>query len=339
MNYDSLEPSTKIILKVIFAVLALAFLWVIRDIVVLLLLSVIFASALEPLVDYLKLKRIPRSVSVLTVYLLVLGLVVLVISLVIPPVVSEFNNLQPNLPQISQDLLQKLPWLKLLFGNFDLNNIIHQFFATVSGEGSLFSRTLGVFNGVFSFVTVFAISFYLVAEQRGMKNFIHSLVPPRHQELTLNLISKIQRKMGLWILGQLILSMFIFAFTFIGLTILGVKYALFLAMLAGLLEIIPYLGPVISAIPAVFFALIQSPTLVIGVLILYVLVQKTEGYILVPKIMERTVGTSPLVVLVALLVGFKLAGILGLLIAVPLVGAFTVVINEFISGQSARAAS
>lgn len=328
MNYSSLDPATKIILKVIFALLALAFLWVIRDIIVLLLLSVILASALEPLVDYLKLKRIPRAVSVLAVYILVLGLVALVFSLIVPPVISEFNNLQNNLPQISSDLQQKASFLKVIFGNTDIGGIIRQFFSSISGEGSLFTRTLGVFTGVFSVITMLVISFYLVAEQRGMKNFINSLVPGKHQELTMNLVMKIQRKMGLWVLGQLILSIFIFALTFIGLTILGVKYALFLALLAGLLEIIPYLGPIISAIPAIFFAILQGPTLVVGVVILYILVQKTEGYVLVPKIMERTVGTSPLVVLVALLVGFKLAGILGLLIAVPLVGAITAVVQE-----------
>ena len=96
----------------------------------------------------------------------------------------------------------------------------------------------------------------------------------------------------------------------------------------------PYVGPFLSAIPAVFFALIQSPALVVGVIILYVVIQKTEGYVLVPKVMEKTVGTSPLVVLLALLVGFKLAGILGLLLAVPLAGAITVVIHELFQEKS-----
>src|SRR3989338_2990944 len=116
MNYHSLDPATKVILKIIFAVLALAFLWVIRDIILLLLLSVILASALEPLVDYLKLKRIPRPVSVLAVYVVVLGLAGLVLSLIVPPAVSELNNLQNNLPQISSELHEKAPFLKVLFG-------------------------------------------------------------------------------------------------------------------------------------------------------------------------------------------------------------------------------
>jgi predicted PurR-regulated permease PerM len=162
-----------------------------------------------------------------------------------------------------------------------------------------------------------------------MKKFISDLVPPANQSVVISLINKIQRKMGMWVVGQMILSIFIFALTYIGLTILGVENALFLAVLAGLFEVIPYVGPFLSAIPAVFFALIQNPPLVIAVILLYVLIQKTEGYVLVPKVMEKTVGTSPLVVLLALLIGFKVAGILGLLLAVPLAGAVTVVIQEF----------
>jgi predicted PurR-regulated permease PerM len=161
-----------------------------------------------------------------------------------------------------------------------------------------------------------------------MRRFVHDVVPEGQQEFSINLIDKIQKKMGQWVLGQLILSLSIFVVTFIGLSLLHVKYALFLAMLAGLLEVIPYIGPVLSAVPAIFFAIIQSPTLGVAVLVLYILVQKAEGYILVPKIMQKKVGVSPLVVLVAILVGFKLGGILGLLLAVPLAGAITVVIQE-----------
>jgi predicted PurR-regulated permease PerM len=130
-------------------------------------------------------------------------------------------------------------------------------------------------------------------------------------------------------LGQIILSLAIFLLTFVGLSILGVKYALFLALIAGLFEVLPYLGPVLSAVPAILVALIQDPPLAGAVIILYIVIQKTEGYVLVPKIMQRTIGTSPLVVLLSLLIGFKLAGVLGLLLAVPLVGAIMVVIQEF----------
>lgn len=330
MKYNELEPSTKIILKVIFAVVALAFLWAIRDIIVILLLALILASAMEPMVDYFNKKRVPRAVSVLTTYILVLGLAALVIYLLIPPVIYQFKLLEANWPEYSAKFQNKISGTVLEnFGIFDF----FQNFIT-GGQNTVVSRTFGIFNGFFSFVTVLVISFYLVAEEKGMKNFISTLLPEKHHDFIFQLVQKVQKKMGLWIIGQIILSFCIFALSLIGLYILGVKYALFLALLAGLLEVVPYIGPFLSAVPAVFFAFIQSPPLALAVAILYLLIQKTESYVLVPKVMEKTIGTSPLVVLIAILVGFKLAGVVGLLIAVPLAGALTVIVNEFSAGSS-----
>lgn len=333
MRYQDLENSTKIIFKVVGVILALAFLWVIRDIVIVLLLAVVFASAMEPLVNYFKLRRVPRAVSVLAVYILVFAVIGSIVYLMIPTLINQVQLLGENLPNYIAQLRDRIPEIGGLTANLDLTEFGKQLFQTLNGGESVLTRTVGLFNGLLSVITILVVSFYLVAEEKGMKEFIRTLVPPHHQEFTMTLVDKIQQKMGLWIIGQLLLSISIFALTFIGLSILGVKYALFLALVAGILEVIPYIGPFVSAIPAVFFAFIQNPPLAVAVLILYILVQKTEGYILVPKIMQKTVGISPLVVLVALLVGFKLAGILGLLLAVPLVGGITVVVSEFYSRQ------
>lgn len=332
MKFNELENSTQVILKVVLAGLILAFLWVIREIIVILVLAFILASAMDPMVDYFSKKRIPRAVSVLAVYVAVLGLAGVVIYLLVPPVIEQFKVLQSNLPAYSAVFQQKIgsSWM----GSVDVSNIFSGFI-TNNGETSVVSRTFGVFNGILGFITVLVISFYLVAEEKGMKEFIAALIPHQHQTFTVELLEKIQHKMGLWILGQIILSLSIFVLTWIGLTILGVKYALFLALLAGMLEVVPYIGPFLSAVPGIFFAFIQNPPLAVIVGVLYLLIQKTEGYVLVPKIMEKTVGTSPLVVLVALLIGFKLAGIVGLLIAVPLASAITVVVNEFLSAKTA----
>lgn len=335
-----LEQSTKIIFKVTLTVLGVAFLWVIRDIILLLLISLIIASALEPLVEYFSLRRVPRAVSVLTVYVLVLGLLGLVLYLLIPPALEQFKMIVSKWPEYFskfQDHLGSISW-----GNFSLSDFTGSF---LSGDSGILSRTFGVFNGFISFITVLVISFYLVAEEKGMKQFISTLIPEKHQEFTMNLIEKIQTKMGLWILGQVILSFSIFVLTFIGLVIIGLIFngqggnpilanALLLALLAGLLEIIPYIGPFLSAVPAVVIAFVFSPPLALVVALLYLFIQKTEGYVLVPKIMQRTVGTSPLVVLIALLVGYKLAGILGLLVSVPLASAITVVVQEISANKS-----
>ncbi len=327
MKYIDLEPSTKIILKVIVAGLALLLLWETRQVILLLIMSLIIASAIEPLVDYLHERKIPRALSVFVVYIVVIGSSALVVYLMIPPVIEQTKILANNLPQYSEAL-------KTQFGGLDVQGWFQDLAAGFSGD-NVVKGTFGVFNGALDAIAVIVISFYLVAEQKGMKTFVSSLIPTHHHEFTLNLINKIQEKMGLWVLGQFIISLGIFVFTYIGLLILHVKYPLVLALLAGLFEVVPYIGPFLSAVPAIFIGFIQSPTLAIWVGVLYLFVHEFEGYILVPKIMEKTVGTSPLLVLLALLVGYKLAGPLGLIISVPLATALTVAINEFFPNKPA----
>lgn len=329
MKFKDLETSTQVILKVVLIGLGLAFLWTIREIIVLLLFAIVLAAAMEPLADYLHKKRIPRGASVIAVYVVVIGLVGLVISTVIPVVIEQGRVLVSDLPSSLVKLETQYPALGSVFGKDAVGEFVKGAF-TGSGEGGVFSRTVDVFNSVFGVITVLVISFYLVvAQQKGTKELVRPLVPLHRQEQVMQLITKIQRKMGLWVLGQIIVSLAIFIFTYIGLSILGVKYALVLALIAGILEVVPYIGPTLSAVPALFVALLQSPPLAVGVLILYILVQKSENYILLPKVMEKTVGVSPLVVVLSLLIGFKLAGVVGLLLAVPLAGALVSVIEEF----------
>lgn len=340
MKFRELEYSTQVILKVVLVILSLAFLWAIREIIALFLLAVVIASAMDPLADYLHQKRkVPRGVSVLALYLIVLGLVGVVVGLIAPAVISQFKLLGQNFPDFWAQFQIKYPGFHSLFGNVNAGQLLQGFVGSGNG-GSVFSHTLGVFNGVLGFVTVLVVSFYLVvADQKGMKELIRPLVPPARRDQAMSLANKIQRKMGLWLLGQLLLSLSIFVVTYVGLRILGIEYALVLALLAGLLEVIPYIGPIVSAIPAFMFALIQSPALGVGVVVLYILIQKTEGYILVPKIMQKTVGTSPLVVLLSLLIGLKLAGVVGLLLAVPLASAVMVLIEEFSAEQGEQKSS
>jgi predicted PurR-regulated permease PerM len=161
-----------------------------------------------------------------------------------------------------------------------------------------------------------------------MQKVFCSIVPQHRHAHAARMIDKIQHKIGMWLIGQLILSSIVFLVSWLGLYLLGVKYAMVLAILAGFCELIPYVGPFIAAIPAVFFAFVQNPPLAIAVAVLYLLIQKTEGYVLVPKIMQKTVGVSPVFILVAILIGLKLAGIYGVFLAVPVVAGITVYLQE-----------
>jgi predicted PurR-regulated permease PerM len=331
-NSNDVGISTGTLLKITALIVVLFFLWQIRDVLILLLISITFASALEPMAEFLQKKKIPRAVSVLSVYILVLAFIGLIIYLIVPPIVTEFNQIK-NTSQLTEQLNNKFgseSWASTFNISEIVNKNVQSFtnqFTNLSND--LFKRTLGVFNGFIQIVTILVISFYLLAEKNGMKNFVYTLMPKRYEAQALHLINRVQKKIGLWLLGQLIISAIMFVAVYVVLSLLGIQYALVLALIAGFLELIPYLGPIMAAIPAVFFAFLQSPTMAIIVLILFIFLQKTEAYVLVPKIMQKTIGVSPLAILVAILVGFKLAGIFGILLSVPIVATINVVIKEW----------
>jgi predicted PurR-regulated permease PerM len=140
----------------------------------------------------------------------------------------------------------------------------------------------------------------------------------------MQLVNRMQDKIGLWLRGQIILSVIIFLLTYLGLSILGVKYALVLALVAGLTEFVPYLGPILAAIPAVFFAFTQDPMLAVFVIVLYYIIQLFENNFIVPQLMQKVVGLNPVVSIVVLLIGFKVGGIIGVILAIPVATAIGV---------------
>jgi len=164
---------------------------------------------------------------------------------------------------------------------------------------------------------IFVLSFYFIVEEGSFKKFIRSIVPFRHRPYVEDLVGRMQLQVGKWLRGQLLLGLIVGVVIYVGLSLMGVKYALVLALVAGILEVVPYIGPVISAIPAVLIASAQSPLLALLVVILYFLVQQLENHLLVPKIMQKVVGLNPLVIILVILVAVKLAGVLGAIVAVP----------------------
>lgn len=323
--------STSTILKVVAVFLALYVLFVIRDIILLLVISAILASALNPLVEWLyRRMHFPRGLTVVLVYVIFIGLAVLIFSLLIPTLIEEFGGLGASIQQVRNTMDIKGSVVTDTLERFGLSNFLQSLGTTLSGfAANIFQTTLGVFSGIFDIITVLVISFYLVSQQDGLKDFIKSLAPAAYHDRIANVVVKSQKKLGQWMLGQLALMFSIFLMMFIALSILHVKYALTLSLLAGLLEIVPYLGPIISTVPGVFVALIQSPTLALIVLVVYWAVQQLEGYLLVPRIIGKSIDANPLVVLIALLIGFKIAGIVGILISAPIVAVGSLILQEF----------
>ncbi|MBI2356369.1 MAG: AI-2E family transporter [Candidatus Doudnabacteria bacterium] len=331
--YTTVNVSTITILKILLVLLLLWLLWSIAEIVLLFLISIIIASAIDPLADFLSRKRVPRALSVLLVYAIFIALFAFIVAILVPPITEQFKQISES--NFYDRFIEKVGLYRNNLNETGIGRAIENSFKNLAGNfaGTLFQTTKGVVTGFISVITVLAISFYLTVEESGMKNLIKHLTPYKHQAYAMKLVNKIQRKMGAWVLGQLVLSGIIFGLTFIGLTLLKVEFALVLALIAGVLEIIPYIGPILSAIPAIFFAFLQNPGLALAVLILYVVIQQLENHIVVPVVMSKSVGLNPVIVILGILVGGSLGGIIGAVIAVPIISGISVFVSDMMEGE------
>lgn len=333
-SQNTVNISTITILKVVFVGLLLFFLFAIRDILLLLLISILISSAIDPLVDFLHKRRIPRALSVLFVYVVFIGIFVLIGVLLAPSISAQFQDLSQS--NYFEEFQSRIGIFNNSLGDSSIGRTIQENIKSWA-EGfssTVFNTTKGVLTTAVSIITVLTISFYLTVEENGMKNLIKNLTPFKHQAYASKLINQIQRKMGHWLLGQLILSTLIFGLTYIGLTLLNVKFALVLAVIAGMLEIIPYIGPFLSLIPAVFFAFLQNPALAVAVIILYIVIQQLENHVVVPVVMSKSVGLHPVLVITGILVGGTLGGIIGAIIAVPVISGISVFISSMFNPES-----
>ncbi|HEY4477479.1 MAG TPA: AI-2E family transporter [Candidatus Paceibacterota bacterium] len=327
-----IEVTTGTLVRFLLLVLGLVFLYVIRDIVLIILVSIVVASSVEPLVRWFERYRFPRVLAVLIIYLGGVTSIFSVFYLLIPPLFSDFQNFFSSLPFLIDKAFVQLHKVMPLIP-FDLilptlKDVVMRADITVrSALDGAFSATSLVFSKMFDFVFVFVISFYLAVQEDGIANVLRILTPKEHEEYILHLWARSRRKIGRWLQGQLLLGLIIGVIVFIALTVLQVRYAFILAVLTGMLEIIPYFGPVLAAMPAIAVAAIQSPLLGLLVAGIYILVQQMENHLIYPQVVRKTVGVPPLLAIIALLIGGKLAGIMGFIIAVPM----AVILVEYVN--------
>jgi len=320
----------------IFALLYI--LYLISDILILFFVALVFSSALDPWVDWLKKKKIPRSVSVLVLYLAVFTALGLILYLIIPIIIKEVNDMSTNFPRYFESVYSKFSDLKdysLKYGFLDkfkgsLDFISDYLSTTASG---IFLTVTNIFGGIFSFVLILVLTFYMVVEESAMKKLVWSIVPAKHQPYAMQLINRVQIKMGHWLRGQLILGLALAVMAYLGLMILGINYALILAIMVGLFSFVPYMGAALGAIPAVFIAFTQAPLLSVFTIVLFYIIHFIEGNFLYPKIMEKAVGLNPIISILAMLAGFKLAGVIGAILSIPVTTALAIFIKDIFDGR------
>lgn len=320
---QTINVSTRTFIKAILFVLVLWFLWFVRDIVAMLLVAIMLASLIDPFADWLAQRRIPRGLAVLVVYTVLIAIASVVLILLIPVVVEQSTQLFSKLGSSYQVITDSFVQLKAFTESHGLATNVQQTVESLqqginASFSSLFSTIQGFVGGLAALVVVLVLTFYMVSEEDNFRTYFKNLAPVEYQPYIAQMLTRMQKQIGAWLRGQLILGFVVGVAVYIGLKLLGVEYALLLALIAGLFEIIPYVGPIFSLIPTAIIGFAQSPFLGASVVMLYLVIQQIENHFLVPKIMQKATGLNPVFSILALLIGVKVGGFAGAVLAIPL---------------------
>ncbi len=340
---------TSTILKFFAILILLGALYYMSDVVLVIITAIVIASAIEPVIRKLVRYKINRIIAVILVYIVVAVFLFEIFIFFIPLVLNDAITFLGSLPDsISVNSI----WnpISALGGhtassvldshNIIIADLINDLRAFVTGSsGNAFDTAEAIFGGVFSFIIILVLSFYLAMKSDGVGEFLRIVAPVRHHDYIIDLWKRSQRKIALWLQGQVVLGLIVGILVYIVLAITGVPYAIMLAVLAGLLEIIPVFGPIIASVPAILLAFSYNGVGTgILIMILYFIIHQLESQVFYPLVVKKVVGISPILVIIALVVGAKLAGVVGALIAVPLAAAFMEYINDVEKDKQAEVA-
>ena len=282
-----------------------------------LFVSFLLMTVFSPLVNLISKLKVHRTLSIAIAYVLVIGIFGGIVALIAPVLVKETTNFVNAIPAyLSQYGLSGYVNTNLMSG-------------LVQQIGGVLSFTFSVFSNVFSVITILVFTFYMLIGYPDLEKQVSVLLGEERGKKISKLVMAVEKRLGRWSRGQMILMLTVAVGNYIGYLLLNIPYALPLAMITGIFELIPTLGPIISAIPAVLIGFGISPLTGVGAAIVALLVNQLENYVLVPKIMQKSVGVSPLVVLLSIAIGAKLAGVMGAIVAIPLVVTLQVVLNEY----------
>jgi predicted PurR-regulated permease PerM len=332
---NTLNISTQTIVKVVAVGLATALFFKIWEILAALFLAIVLSAALEPTLLWMERHKIKRFISVPGIYLLVLATIFAVSYAILPTLFDEISILAQDFPQKVSDVTEAI------FGSALLTNIeflapaIDEVFITLrerlaEAVPNIFKFITAIFGGLLSFFLVMIFSFYLSLRKNEVERSLLALMPHKHRDYAGDLFRRIQRRMGRWVQGMFFLSTFIGVSTYIILLVLGVEFALTLAIIAGVLEIVPFLGPIITTVLLVLIASTQSITLALIVAVLFIILQQIESALVAPSVMSRAIGISPILIILAVFAGAQLAGIWGVIISIPLAAALAELFKDML---------
>lgn len=348
MTTRSDNPRALIRYALVGLALTIALMWalyLVRNALLLLYVAALVAIGLAPVVasvERLRVRRkrrlrLPRWAAILAIYLALIGAVVGVGMLIVPPLLTQARDFWTALPDLLQRGQQWLVDRGLLAQPLSVREAIKQ---SPLGGGDVVKTVLdtlwGFVGGVFGVLTILILAFYFLVDSDNLVRTFLRLFPSNERRRVADACQSVATKVSAWLAGQLLLAGIIGSTAAVGLWLLGVPYFYVLALIAGVGEMIPVVGPLLAAVPAIAVALSVSPSTALFVAVFFLIQQQLENHVLVPKVMERQVGVSAVVVIVALLVGGSLLGIVGAILAVPTAAILQVVFQELVPEATAE---
>ncbi len=326
----SISISTGTMVRIVLVTLGVFLLWFLRDLILVVLTSIVLASFVESAVPHFNKIGINRVLGIVILYVVSLltlaGLFYLFAPLLITeiynfssfisvyiPGVSFLNYFQNEAFSGAKDLVNSLS------GGFSLDallSISRAFIINLSG--GFFQAFSIAFGSIFNFVLIILISFYLSIQEKGIENFLRIVIPIKYEDYVVDLWDRSRRKIALWMKGQVVLALVVAVLIYLVLSLLGIEYALLLSIIAGVMELVPY-GILVALIPAFSFSYlsggISTAFMVSGA---YIIVHQFEVFLFAPLIIKKIVGLSPIVIILSVLIGFELGGVWGGVLAIPL---------------------
>ena len=349
-----IDISTWSVMKAAFAVFAV---WIffqlifeIKDILIIIFMAFFLTAALDPIVNNFSKYRIPRSVSVISLYIVFLGIFTFGITQILPVIAEQVIDLSKSAKELIENLVKNestfemfKPHTEEILKSIEKEDLISNLQAALGKLGSYLetisaasgSLFISIFSGITNIVMVMVLAFFIIMDEKGTNNFLLSVIPQKYRSYAKLKASKISQKIGFWLNGQVILCFSVGIGIFVGMWLLGVKYALALSFFAGIMELVPYVGVISSFIPAALVAANQSGWHLVGVIAIFAIVQQLEGNVLVPLVMKKATGLSPVVTIIAMLIGARImsslgsSAILGIILAVPVATIVALFVKEY----------
>lgn len=317
-----LDISWGTILKIGIAFFFFYTLYLIRDILIWFIFALIISVLFNPAIDFLQKRKVPRVIATLFVFIFVFGILGLFIYLIVPSFISEIQQFTKLFPHYFEKFAPPLKELGLeAFESFEIFIKSLQEWL-IQASASIFSGLVAIFGGIFSTITIFILAIFLSLEERGMERAIRILTPQKKEEEVLKLWQLSQLKVSGWFGARLLACLFVGLLTYLSLWLLKIKYPFTLALFAGFTNIVPIVGPIVAGVIIALIAALDSWLKAVLILIVFTLIQQIEGNILTPILTKKFIGLPPALVLISLLIGGKLWGILGAILAIPLAGIF-----------------